>query len=101
MRKVATRGAALGLALVASLALSACSLTPDTQEKVGAVGCSTSDASIASLRAGGDGARLVAALIRDTTSDDRVREVATRAAGNKGDQQGWDFLADLIEEECR
>lgn len=100
-RPPSPRGTAFTLALVAALALNGCSLTPDTHDKIGTAVCSASDASVASLRAGGDGARVVAALIRDTTRDGRVREVATLAAENKVDRQGWDYLADLIEEECR
>lgn len=95
------RAAAAAAAVLAmSVTLGGCSMTPETQKQIGTAACAATEAQIASLRAGGAAGRALAGIIRDTTEDERVREVATLVASSKGDKEDMAFLADLVEKRC-
>lgn len=94
--------AVLPIACVLALPLAGCNrVSEDTQGKMHSALCSSSESSIANLRAGGDNARLVAAIIRDLADDPEVKSAAAAVANSTLDRKGEAFLADWLASQCR
>lgn len=102
MKRLALTSRAAGLLLIPLIGLSACStFSPQTEKQLGVAVCTSSSASIASLRAGGEGARLAASVVGDATSDPEVKKIAKEAASSSADKEVWKRLADILEDRCK
>lgn len=99
---IITRSCAVVLIAVASAAsLTACDqVSDDTKAKAAHAACSSADANISSLEAGGAGAKVVASLIHDASTDEQVRAAAKKVMEGKADTDATKTLTGWLNEVC-
>lgn len=88
-------------AAVASVAGCGVKVSDDTAHNTKTVLCASSESSIAALEASGALARGVGALIRDNTTDPKIKALAADVAANHSDEAGRQRLADWLRDQCR
>lgn len=93
--------AAAAAAMVA-LTLTGCDkVSEDTKRKGNEAMCAGQESSIASLKAGGAGARAVGSLVRDVSDDGtEINKIAAKVASNHGDDQARQRLATMLKKRC-
>lgn len=99
MKRVPALLAATALCLVA---LTGCDqMSEDTEQRANEAVCALSDSVVASIRAGGAGARLAAAAVRDVAEEgSEIHTIASKVADNESDSEVRERLAAMIEENC-
>lgn len=90
---------ALGVLMVTA-GCGAVDLSDETQEQGMQAICASSEASISSLRAGGEGARAVASVVGDVATDQRVQNAADAVASGDGADEHIDTLSSWVNERC-
>lgn len=99
-----TTKAATVVILAAStiVSLAGCGMVSDeTTEQGKEALCASQEVNIASLKAGGEGARAVASIVRDVTEDGtEIHTVADQVANNSSDVAARERLAGLVDRYC-
>lgn len=99
MARMATAALAMGvLALTAGCGET--EVSDETRERGAQAVCASSDASIASLRAGGEGARTLASVIADVTNDQQVENAAKAVANGDNADEHIDSLTAWVDDRC-
>lgn len=86
---------------VTAVALSGCGVFSDETEAKGKEAvCASADASVETLKAGGNGAKALASIIYDLTDDASVKDAARKVRDGDMDEQAVETLVSWVGKVC-
>lgn len=103
MHKPVIRLVTLGVALPVVLGLTSCSIEVSNEAKEqGKVSlCASSNSVMGQIKAGGEGAKLAAQLIKDNSDDQKIKRIANEVIEGNGGKGSRDELVKYIQRKCK